>query len=356
MSFPRATIDDAALRNNLDVVRRLAPRSRVLAMVKADAYGHGMSETARTLSDADAFGVARFGEALALRDARIAHRIVLVEGAGCAEQVAAAAQLRLDLVVHSFEQIAMLEQAPADARFDVWLKIDTGMNRLGFRTEEFPAALRRLQACAATRSLQLMTHLALAEDCNGAMTQQQIREFRALSASLPFPRSIANSAGIIGRPDAHLDWVRPGLMLYGMSPLGEQSSLELGLQPAMTLSAPLIAIRAVKAGESVGYGGLWRAAHDARIGIAAIGYGDGYPRTMRNGAPVLVDGRAAAIVGRVSMDMMAIDVTTLPDAKVGSEVVLWGRGLPAERVAPYADTIAYELVCRVKERVEVRRI
>jgi alanine racemase len=230
------------------------------------------------------------------------------------------------------------------------------MNRLGFRAEEFHAALRRLQACPATRSLQLMTHLATAEERDSTMTQQQIRDFKTLSASLPLPRSIANSAGIIGRPDAHLDWVRPGLMLYGMSPLGEASSSELGLQPAMTLSAPLIAIRTLKAGDSVGYGATWRAASDARVGIVAIGYGDGYPRTMRSGAPVLVDGRPAAVVGRVSMDMMAVDVTALPDSKVGSEVVLWGRGLPAERVAPYADTIAYELVCRVKPRVAVRHV
>jgi alanine racemase len=355
VSFPLATIDSAALRHNLGVVRRLAPKSRVLAVVKADAYGHGSIGTAKTLSNADAFGVARVGEALSLRAAGIAHPLVLLEGVATAEELSAARQNQLELVVHSFEQIQMLEQA-AHESFDVWLKLDTGMNRLGFRPEEFPEALRRLQACSATHSLRLMTHLAAGEERDGAATVSQIQTFQSLTASLPFERSIANSAGIIGRADAHLEWVRPGLMLYGMSPLGERSSAELGLRPAMTLSAPVIAIRTVRKGESVGYGGLWKAERDSRIAIVAIGYGDGYPRTMRNGAPVLVQDREATIAGRVSMDMIAIDVTHLPNVTIGSEVILWGADLPAERVATFADTLAYELVCRVNERVAVRRL
>lgn len=356
MSFPLATIDAAALRNNLGVVRRLAPRSRVMAVVKADAYGHGIAGTAKTLTDADAFGVARLGEALALRNAGIEQPIVLLEGVLYAEQLAAAAQHRLELVVHSFEQLDMLDALSSGHRFDVWLKLDTGMNRLGFRGEDFPSALGRVQRCAAVDRIRLMTHLACAEEQGGSVSERQIRLFEELTSSLNFEKSIANSAGIIVRSDARIDWVRPGLMLYGMSPLGEQSARELGLRPAMTLSAPLIAVREVKAGEAVGYGGLWRAPRDARVGIAAIGYGDGYPRTMRNGAPVLVDDQPATIAGRVSMDMIAIDVTHLPEARVGSDVILWGRGLPAERVAPFADTLAYELVCRVNERVAVKWI
>lgn len=354
MSFPLATIDGAALRNNLAVVRRLAPNSRVLAVVKADAYGHGIVGTARTLADADALGVARLGEALTLRNAGIRHRIVLLEGTADAEQLATAGRHELDIVVHSFDQIAMLESSTM--RYDVWLKVDTGMNRLGFRVEEFPAALQRLERCAAARSLRLMTHLSAAEAVDGVASDRQIQAFESLTASLPHEKSIANSAGIICRADARADWVRPGLMLYGMSPLGEESTRDLGLLPAMTLSAPLIAVRAVKAGESVGYGSIWRALRESRIGIAAIGYGDGYPRTMRTGAPVLVDTLDAQLIGRVSMDMIAVDITHLPNAKVGSEVILWGRGLPAERVAPFADTIAYELVCRVNERVAVKRV
>ncbi len=356
MSFPLATIDGAALRNNLGIVRRLAPRSRILAVVKADAYGHGIIGTAKTLVEADAFGVARLAEAITLRSSHVRHRIVLLEGVTDAEQLQAATQHELDIVVHSFEQIEMLERAERSARFDVWLKADTGMNRLGFRVDAFAQALARLQRCASVRTLRLMTHLSASEEADGATSDRQIRMFDELTAGLVFERSIANSGGIICRTDAHAEWVRPGLMLYGMSPLGAESAEELRLQPAMTLSAPLIAIRTVEAGEGVGYGSTWRAPRRSRIGIAAIGYGDGYPRNMQTGAPVLVDKQQAGLVGRVSMDMIAIDITDLPSARLGSEAILWGAGLRAERLAPFAGTIAYELVCRVNERVAVKRI
>ena len=356
MSVPLATIDSQALRHNLGVVRRLAPRSRVLAVVKADAYGHGIVGTANALTGADAFGVARLNEALTLRAAQISRPIVLLEGAADAEQLAHAAQHDLQMVVHSIEQLDMLEQATALSRFDVWLKIDTGMNRLGFRPEQFASALDRLQRCPAVRSIKLMTHLASADVPDSLSADDQINSFLSLTNGRALERSIANSAGIIRHTEARVEWVRPGLMLYGISPLGEQSTQELGLRPVMTLSTALIAVREAKRGEAVGYGALWHADRDSRIGIAAIGYGDGYPRTMRNGTPVLVDGRQAETVGRVSMDMIAIDITHLSDARVGSEVVLWGKGLPAERVAPFADTIAYELLCRVNERVAVKRV
>ncbi len=354
MSFPLATIDAAALRHNLGVVRRLAPQSRVLAVIKADAYGHGMVGTAKALLGAQAFGVARLNEALALRAAGITHPIVLLEGAATAHQVAQAHAHHFELVVHDFEQLEMLEQFGQIASFAVWLKVDTGMNRLGFRPEEFGTALSRLAACAAVREVRLMTHLSNADSSDSAMTEQQLRCFSMLTAPLDLQRSMANSAGLISRPDTRVDWVRPGLMLYGASPLGEDSARELGLRPAMTLSTSLIAVRQVRSGETVGYAGMWRAQRDSRIGIAAIGYGDGYPRAMRNGSPVLVAGRTAGISGRVSMDMIAIDITDVPGASVGSEVVLWGLSLPVERVAPFADTIAYELLCRVNERVAVK--
>jgi len=354
VSLPVATIDDAALRHNLGVVRRLAPRSRVLAVVKADAYGHGIVQTAKTLADADGFGVARLGEALALRAASVRQRIVLLEGVLTAKELEQAAHHDLEIVVHSLEQIALLEGAAT--RHDVWLKVDTGMNRLGIRVDAFTSALERLRRAKSTRSLRLMTHLLAAEEPDGAASSQQIQTFHSLTAELSFEKSIANSAGIICRPDARCDWVRPGLMLYGISPLGEQSARELDLRPAMTLRTSLVAVRDVKTGESVGYGGVWRAPRDSRVGIAAIGYGDGYPWAMRTGAPVLVDEQEASTVGRVSMDMIAVDITHLPSAKIGSEVTLWGKGLPAERVAPFADTIAYELVCRVKERVAIKRV
>ena len=354
MSHPVATIDDAALRHNLGVVRRLAPRSRILAIVKADAYGHGIVQTAKTLADADGFGVARLGEALALRGASVRQRIVLLEGVLTAEELERAAHHRLEIVVHSFEQIALLEGAAT--QHDVWLKVDTGMSRLGVRVEAFATALERLRRSKALRTLRLMTHLSSAEVPDGATSSRQIQAFHSLTAELSFEKSIANSAGIICRPDARSDWVRPGLMLYGISPLGEQSARELDLRAAMTLRTSLVAVRDVKIGESVGYGGIWRATRDSRVGIAAIGYGDGYPWAMRTGAPVLVDEQEAGTVGRVSMDMIAVDITDLPNAKVGSEVILWGEGLRAERVAPFADTIAYELVCRVNERVAIKRV
>jgi alanine racemase len=353
---PCVTVDAAALRNNLAVVRRFAPAARVIAAVKANAYGHGLVHAARALADADAFGVARIEEALALRAASIAHPIVVLEGAFFASQLDVAAANDLQLVVHSFEQIAMLEQRGATHRFAVWLKVDTGMNRLGFRTEELEAAHSRLRACAAVGTMRLLTHLASAENAGGLETKLQLDRFRALSGPLRLERSIANSAGIIAWPDAHAEWVRPGLMLYGASPFAERSAADLGLVPAMTFTTRLIAVRNVAAGEPIGYNGVWRAKRRSRIAVAAVGYGDGYPRCMHAGAPALIKGREVPIVGRVSMDMTMLDATDMPDAAVGDEVTLWGKGLPAENVAPFADTIAYELFCRIAERVQRREV
>jgi alanine racemase len=350
---PRAQIDAAALRNNLAVVRRLAPGSRVLAAIKANAYGHGMLPTAHALAAADAFGVARLEEAVQLREAGIDKPLLLLEGVFSAEQLASAAHHQLDVVVHSCEQLSMLEAWRGAWRFSVWLKLDTGMNRIGFKPQDFAAAQARLARCAAVKQLRLMTHLAAAEDVEGSVTRLQIDTFMTLTGSFALERSIANSAGVIGWPEAHLDWVRPGIMLYGISPLAQTTAAELGLVPAMTLSTRLIAVRDVAAGEAVGYNGIWRASRPSRIGVAAIGYGDGYPRVVSSGTPVLVNGRAAPIVGRVSMDMMTVDVTDLGEVAVGAEVTLWGRGLAVERIAQCANTIGYELVCRVTERVGV---
>jgi alanine racemase len=353
-SVPVVTVDAAALRNNLAVVRRFAPGARVIAAVKANGYGHGLVHAARALINADAFGVARVEEAIALRAAGIKHPIVVLEGVFFAGQLDVAAANDLQLVVHSFEQIAMLEQYAGSHRFAVWLKVDTGMNRLGFRAEEMEAAHSRLRSCAAVGGTRLLTHLAAAENAGGLETKLQLDRFRALSAPLRLERSIANSAGVIAWPDAHAEWVRPGLMLYGASPFAERSAADLGLLPAMTFATRLIAVRNVAAGEAIGYNGVWRAKRRSRIAVAAVGYGDGYPRCMHAGAPTLINGREASVVGRVSMDMTMLDATDLPDVAVGDEVTLWGKGLPAERVAPFADTIAYELFCRIAERVTRR--
>lgn len=345
------TIDAAALRNNLGVVRRYAPRSRVVAAIKANAYGHGLLYAARALADADAFGLARLDEALQLRAAGIDHRLVLLEGVVNAEDLNAAAAHRLDVVVHCLEQAEMLENFAGAHRFDVWLKLDSGMHRIGLSPGEFAEAHRRLSRTRAVQAIRLMTHLAMAEALDAPQTTRQLDTFNAAAQGLPGERSIANSAGLIGWPAARVDWVRPGIMLYGVSPMSNATAADLGLRPVMTLTTRLIAVNRVRAGETVGYAARWRAERDSLIGVAAIGYGDGYPRHLPNGSPVLVNGREAPLAGRVSMDMIAIDVTDLHDVQIGAEVVLWGSGLPIERVAEAAGTIGYELACRVNERV-----
>jgi alanine racemase len=354
---PFAAVDRTALRHNLQVVRNTAPKSKVLAVVKANAYGHGLVQVAQTLISADGFGVARLREAIALRESGVGQPIVLLEGVLSHAEFDAAARMNFELVVHSFEQIDALETWHASKPLSVWCKIDTGMNRLGFRVEDFPAAWSRLTACRNVQSrLRVMTHLADADERDDERTSQQIRRFNALVKDLNVERSIGNSAGTLAWPESHVEWVRPGLMLYGMSPFASSSVSDIDLQPAMTLTTPLIAVRDVKAGEQVGYGGTWQATKDTRVGIAAVGYGDGYPRHVKTGAPVLIRGKRAKIVGRVSMDMIAIDLSTLSEeiaATVlpGDTVVLWGRGLSAEEVATYADTIPYELVCGISQRV-----
>lgn len=351
MSFPKATIDASALRHNLGVVRRFAPAAKVMAIIKANGYGHGLVATANALTGADAVGVARLEEGLALRAAGIATPIVLLEGVFSPEELQAAARASLQVVVHSFEQIEMLERSGLANQFAVWLKVDTGMNRLGFGARDHAAAWQRVLQLAP-KQLRLMTHLAAAEVREGT-AREQLTRFESLGIPTSIERSIANSAGLILWDKARVDWVRPGLMLYGISPIPNMTAAEIGLRPAMTLTTQLIAVRKVPSGESVGYNGIWRAPRNSLIGIAAIGYGDGYPRNMRSGTPILVNARETQVVGRVSMDMTAIDVTDV-HAKVGDPVTLWGEGLPAERVAPYADTIAYELVCGISQRVAVK--
>jgi alanine racemase len=351
----RATIDTAALRANLAVVRRAAPGSRIMAVIKANAYGHGIVPVARALSAADAFAVARMEEAVAIREAGLDQRVVLLEGVFHPEQLALAGRLGLELVVHDPEQLAMLEGDAAGHRFPVWLKIDTGMHRLGFPVEDYAAARGRLEACAAVAGpLRYMTHLACADERDAAATGRQLELFGELLAGIDGERTIANSAGLLAWPDSRADWVRPGLMLYGASPFPEETGGSLGLKPAMTLSSELIAVKTVKAGGRVGYGGTWTAPRDTRIGVAAIGYGDGYPRRLGTGTPVRVAGQPATLVGRVSMDMITVDLSDAPSAGVGDEVVLWGEGVSVEPLAAAAGTIAYELLCGVTQRVSMR--
>ena len=350
----RAIVDTAALRHNLGRVRATAPGCRVLAVIKANAYGHGIVPAAVALAGADGFAVARLEEGIALREAGLAHRILLLEGVFGAEQLRLAVHHDFDIMIHQTEQLALLEAADSGRSFRAWFKVDTGMNRLGFKPAQVPRALERLRGCASVAAPPtLVTHLADADDPDPARTLEQLREFASLLGAQPGERSIANSAGLIACEQARTGWVRPGLMLYGVSPFPSGQGEDLGLVPAMTLVTQVIAVKDIEPGERVGYGGTWQAARRTRLAIAACGYGDGYPRSTASGTPVRVGGQRAGIVGRVSMDMIAIDVTDLAPVSVGDEVVLWGPGLPVEDVARAAGTIPYELICGVSQRVHL---
>jgi alanine racemase len=348
----RALIDTQALRHNLAVVRKRAGAARVIAVVKANAYGHGLASSALALQEADALAVARLEEGLALRAAGISTRIVLLEGVFTSSQLEDAAHERLDLVVHDERQIELLECSAAAARFSLWVKIDTGMNRLGFAPRDFPAALARLARLdPAPRELRLMTHLACANERDADVTQAQLKRFREVTHGRGYEVSIANSAGLFGDVPLGCQWARPGLALYGASPFADVTAASLGLKPVMTLMSSVIAVRRIARGESVGYGGAWKAARDSVIAIVAAGYGDGVPRSFASGTPVLINGDRLPVAGRVSMDMLAVDVTGSQAVQVGTPAILWGAGLPVEEVAPHAGTIAYELLCSVSQRV-----
>jgi alanine racemase len=354
MRLIRACIDGQALRSNLEVLRSRAPRARILAVVKANAYGHGLVPVALALGGADAFAVARIEEAMALRGAGVRQPIVLLEGVINGEQLTAAAELQLELVVHDALQLALLEAFRGSHRFTLWLKVDTGMNRLGFRPEDFAAAWSRLEALSVPPlRLRVLTHLACADERGHAANAEQLERFDALADHLGVERSIANSAAVLSLPQSHAEWVRPGLALYGLSPFAGQTGGAFGLRPVMTLQSTVIAVRQVRRGEHVGYGATWRAAHDSRVAILAGGYGDGLLRSLPNGAPVLIAGRRAPLAGRVSMDMIAVDVTDLPPVHPGDHAELWGAQLPVEEVAAAAGTVPYELVCGVSQRVPI---
>jgi len=348
-----AEIDLAALRHNLGVVRKHAPAAGVMAVVKSMAYGHGAVPVARALADsADALGVARFEEGVALREAGLATPIVVLEGPTRAEQLEAAFKLDLQLTIHHESQLPLLQDY-ADEPLDCWLKVDTGMHRLGFPVGRMRTLFERLRQLPAVASLRVMTHLACADDLTNPATANQLQRLVEATGGLQTEKSIANSAGILAWPDSHADWVRPGLMLYGASPVMGKAADDYDLQAVMTLKAPLIAINDLEAGEAVGYGGTWLAPEAMPLGVVGIGYGDGYPRHIGAGAQVLLNGQRVPVVGRVSMDMITLDLRGVR-AQVGDIVTLWGKGLPADEVATWANTIPYTLFCGVTARVERR--
>lgn len=346
-----ASIDLAALTNNLEVARAHAAHAKVFAVVKANAYGHGLIRAAGALRAADGFAVLEFDAALKLRAAGYAQRIVLLEGFFDRAEAVEGAARRIAAVVHDPEQLRLLDGLPAGTRLDVLLKINSGMNRLGFKPDAVRAAYARLQDMPGVGKVTLMSHFADADGASGVAWQMET--FDQAVSGIAAPRSLANSAAVLRYPETHFDWVRPGILLYGSSPFAGVSAASLGLKPVMTLTSELIAVNDLKPGDTVGYGGLFRAEKPMRIGVVACGYADGYPRHAPSGTPVRVHGVMTGTVGRVSMDMLCVDITAIPAARVGSPVVLWGEGNPVDDVAQAAGTVSYELLCALAARVPV---
>ncbi|MBY5993747.1 alanine racemase [Ferrimonas balearica] len=351
---PVAEIRRSALQHNLQRLRALAPHAKVMAVVKANAYGHGLVKLASWLDAVDGFGLARIEEALALRENGNASRLILLEGVFSEVDLEQAARHSLDVVIHDAEQVRLLERAQLSQPLVIWLKIDSGMHRLGVLPEAFDALYRRLCDCAnVVQPPNLMTHFAVADEAENPETVRQIQLFNRLVKDLPGERTLCNSAGTLVWPSAHGDWVRPGLALYGANPMigGEPSQFDL--QPVMTMRSKVLAVRSLKAGEPVGYGQTWRSGRDTRIAVVAMGYGDGYPRHAVSGTPVLINGQRYPLAGRVSMDMLTVEVGEA-EVQVGDDVVLWGEGLPVEEIAECAGTIPYELLCSTTARVQYR--
>lgn len=361
-----AEISLSAIAHNLSVLRSYCPQSKLITMVKADAYGHGLLPIAVHLESLenkpDAFGVARLSEAQALRKAGIISDIVLIEGVNSLEELRLACALNLQLVIHQLWQIDLLVAYLkfSDSGFSqrLWLKLDTGMHRLGLNLQDLQAAkelfLQNESLKTLLPDLALMTHFSCADEVDNPYTNRQLKEFEEAHALLALPEvecSLANSAAILAWPESHKHWNRPGIALYGASPFEERSAVDLDLAPVMTLKSKVIAVRPLAAGETVGYGCTWLSEQDTQLAVVAIGYGDGYPRHAPSGTPVLIAGKIYPLVGRVSMDMIVVDLGLAPCVSRGDEVVLWGRGLPIEQVASKACTISYELLCSVTKRV-----
>jgi alanine racemase len=357
-----AVINLDAIRHNVAKIRDCAPNAKIMAVIKANGYGHGLLRMAAVLQTIDAFAVARVDEGVRLRRDGFNNRIAVLEGFADAEELNETLHYQLDVVVHSPAQLDILDvvqrrslqSGTKPEACAVWLKLDTGMNRLGFKANEFAAVYQRLTRCPLVKQpVNLMTHFANADDLNDDKTLKQINLFNGTIAGLSGERSLANSAGILGWGSSLSDWVRPGIMLYGISPFPNSTGLEHGLSPVMALHSRLIAVKSIEAGDSVGYGGSWICEQPTTLGVIAIGYGDGYPRHAKTGTPVLVNGRRVPLIGRVSMDMMTVDLGIGTQAKPGDPVTLWGEDLPVEEVAHWADTIPYTLVCGVTQRVQL---
>lgn len=347
-----AQVNLSALRANLAKARERVRDAQLLAVVKANAYGHGINHVLPALADADGLALVELDAAVRLREHHYARRILLLEGFFDAHELPEIAARRLAVVVHHPEQLKMLETASLPRPIEVFVKINTGMNRLGFRPSEAHAIVDQLSHTPSVAVLRLLTHLARADEEDGL--REQLDVFEEACTGLPYPRSIANSAGVIRYREVGGEYVRPGIMLYGSSPFPYDTADMLGLVPVMTLKSALIGIQDLKPNESVGYGATYTAARAVRVGVVACGYADGYPRHAPNGTPVLVCGKKVRTAGRVSMDMLTVDLTEVPEASIGSPVVLWGEGLPVDDVAAAASTVGYQLLSAVTARVPFR--
>ncbi len=347
----RALIDLTALQANLAQVRRLAPHSKVLAVVKANGYGHGLARIAPALADADALAVAHLEEAMVLREAGITQPVVVLHGFNDEEELGLLKRLGAQPVVHSAHHLDLLEAQGMD--HGLWLKVDTGMHRLGFTPEELHALWPRLEGHGPR---VVMSHFANADRPELDANDEQKRLFAQTVAHLEGELSLANSAALMAYTDCHHHWVRPGVMLYGVNPFADGRELPVKLKPVMRLSSRLIAVKRLRQGEAVGYGHRWRAPQDTCLGVVGIGYGDGYPRHAADGTPVWLNGREVPLVGQVSMDMICVDLGPAAKDQPGDEVVLWGPELAVERVAQAAGTIAYELLCRLTRRVKFSQV
>ncbi|MDD3030613.1 MAG: alanine racemase [Alphaproteobacteria bacterium] len=347
------TLSTDNLLNNLDVIKKHAPKAKITAMVKANAYGHGIRSVAKRLQGVvDSLGVAAIDEALALRQALVTTPITLIEGVFSPEELSIAADHNFSIVFNNNQQLYWLKNAKLSSKIHAWIKLNTGMGRLGFSPEEADNAWTFLHNCAGVHQpIGIVSHLACADMPQHPLTTKQIATFRDFAAAHDGPKSFANSAAIFDLPEIHYDWIRPGIALYGASPFEDRSAASLGLKPVMTFQTRLITVQHFKRGDTIGYGATYTCPEDMPIGIAAVGYGDGYPRSMKQGTPVLVNDERCPLVGRICMDMAAIDLRSCADALPDDVVTLWGHGLPIEDLLPYTDHLSYDLLSGIMNRV-----
>ena len=348
-----ADINLGALRRNFQRLQQAAPASRVIAVVKANAYGHGLVPVAQALSSADMLAVACIEEAQVLRQGGIEKTVLLLEGVFTADELPLCCESNFEIAVHHESQLDMLDSVTLETPLNVWLKIDTGMHRLGFLPERVQTAWKRLQASANVGNIRYMTHFADADQRSNSHTNEQLDVLHRITSVNNNKFSAANSAATLAWPDSHSDCVRAGIALYGASPFEDSSAKEQNLEPVMTLRSALISVKRLKQGDPVGYASKYVCPEDMDVGAVAAGYGDGYSRHIPCGTPMLLNGKTVPLIGRVSMDMITLDLRTAPAARVGDPVVLWGEGLSVESIAAAADTISYTLLCGITGRVRM---